>query len=72
MTTHPPLSGSRLRRIELLKAVRAAKKNPTVEQQLSLQERRRRLQSRIDSFTRRGGEYVGDFATLPSNTLEQD
>lgn len=72
MTTHPPLSGSRLRRIELLKAVRAAKKNPTVEQQLSLQERRRRLQSRIDSFTLRGGEYIGDFATLPSNTLEQD
>lgn len=61
-----------IHRIELLKSVRALKRNPTVEQQLSLQERRRRLQSRIDSFTRRGGEYVGDFATLPSNTLEQD
>lgn len=55
-----------------MKHVRSLGKQPTVEQQLSLQERRRRLQGRIDAFTRRGSEYLGELATLPSNTLDDE
>ncbi|KAK7678330.1 hypothetical protein QCA50_018678 [Cerrena zonata] len=58
--------------IELMKHVRSLGTKPTVEQQLSLQERRRRLQARLDAFTRRGSEYLGELVTLPSNTLDDE
>ena len=58
-------------RIELLKYTRKLGKKPTLEQQLSLQERRRRLQAKIDTFTRRAPEYLGAINDAPIETVDE-
>ncbi|KAK7685247.1 hypothetical protein QCA50_011610 [Cerrena zonata] len=58
--------------IELLKHVRSLEKSPTVEQQLSLQEKHCHLQTRIDSFTCCGVEYLQDSPSLSSNNLDAE
>lgn len=45
---------------------------PTIEQQLSLTERRRRLQTKIDSFVRRGAPYTQANPSNPNNQVDDE
>lgn len=43
---------------------------PTAEQQLSLQDRRRRLDSKIESFSRHASTYIGTINVAPSSQVD--
>ena len=60
------------RRLELLRYTRSLGARPTIEQQLALTERRRRLQVKIDLFTRRGAGYINVASTEPNNQLDDE